>query len=179
MDKPVRRIPNVRFSIVCSGVFILAYSSEKCLRTCAKYKDSDHPAHAQRITRAFALYSYNRLYQMILLADSERPGQTARMHSLSSYARRHVFRWHAPYTGRKINIMPKAKWENISEVNWLCYFLRENKIAFHTNRLVNRLLGRLLMLGRLVMLGRWFKWNVKLYFLFGVWSDSWYSEYFI
>ena len=42
--------------------------NEKCLRTCAKCADLDHPAHAQSIIRAFALYPY---FLMIPLADSE------------------------------------------------------------------------------------------------------------
>ena len=32
--------------------------AKKCLRTCAKSADSDHPVHAQNCIRAFALHSY-------------------------------------------------------------------------------------------------------------------------
>ena len=56
--------------------------AKKCLRTCAKYADSDHPAHAQSIVRALALHSYILWCPMILLADSAGPDQTARMHRL-------------------------------------------------------------------------------------------------
>ena len=55
---------------------------KKCFQTCAKYTDSDHPAHAQIIIRVFALYSYILRYPMILLADSEGPNHTVRMHRL-------------------------------------------------------------------------------------------------
>ena len=51
--------------------------AKKCIRTCAKCADSDHPAHAQSIIRAFVLNSYNLRYPMILLADSEGPDQTS------------------------------------------------------------------------------------------------------
>ena len=37
---------------------------------------SDHPAHAQSIIRAFAFHSYIHKYPMILLADSEGPAQS-------------------------------------------------------------------------------------------------------
>ena len=57
---------------------------------------SDHLAHAQRIIRAFALYSYI-LCTMILLLDSKGPDQVVQMHrqsmpSLSThFARRYAF----------------------------------------------------------------------------------------
>ena len=35
-----------------------AASSEKFLRTCIKCADSDHPSHAQSISRAFSFHSY-------------------------------------------------------------------------------------------------------------------------
>ena len=53
-----------------------------CLRTCAKCADSDRPAHAQSIIKAFALHLYILQCSMILLADSEGPDQTARMRRL-------------------------------------------------------------------------------------------------
>ena len=49
--------------------FIWAASSEKCLRGCAKYADSHHPAHAQGLIRAFVLHCYILKYPMILAAD--------------------------------------------------------------------------------------------------------------
>ena len=51
--------------------------AKKCLQTCEKCADSDPPAHAQSIIRAFAFHSYILWYPMILLADSEGPDQTA------------------------------------------------------------------------------------------------------
>ena len=61
---------------------IWAASSKKCLRTCAKWADSDHCAHAKNIIRAIALHSYILHYPMALYAISEGPGHTARMHRL-------------------------------------------------------------------------------------------------
>ena len=55
---------------------------KKCLWTCAKWADSDHPVHAQSITMAFALLLYNLKYPMIRLADRKCPDQTARMRRL-------------------------------------------------------------------------------------------------
>ena len=55
---------------------VRAASSKKCHRTYTKYSDSDQPAHAQSIIRAFALHSYI-LYLVILLPESEGPDQTA------------------------------------------------------------------------------------------------------
>ena len=73
----------------------------KCLRTCAKCTDSDHPAHAQTNMRTIALHSYILLYPKIILANREGPDQTARMRrliwaSLSAYAQKHVFAWRSP-----------------------------------------------------------------------------------
>ena len=56
--------------------------AEKCFQTCAKRADSDHPAHAQSLIRAFVLHWYILLYPMILLADCEGADQTAQSHSL-------------------------------------------------------------------------------------------------
>ena len=42
-----------------------------------KWADSHHPAHAQGLIRAFALYRYILQYQMTLAADSEGRDQTA------------------------------------------------------------------------------------------------------
>ena len=55
---------------------------KKCLQTCAKCADSDHPATAQSIIRAFALHSYSVWYPIMLLADTKSPDQTARMRRL-------------------------------------------------------------------------------------------------
>ena len=44
---------------------------KKCLQTCAICAESDHPAHAQSIIRAFAIHSYILLNSIILLTDSE------------------------------------------------------------------------------------------------------------
>ena len=52
-----------------------------CLRACAKCAES-HPAHAQRLIRAFALHWSSLWCPMILFADSEGPDQTARMRRL-------------------------------------------------------------------------------------------------
>ena len=43
---------------------------------------SDHPAHAQTITRAFALHSYILQHRINLLSDIEDPDQTARIRRL-------------------------------------------------------------------------------------------------
>ena len=39
--------------------------------TCAKFADSDHPAHAKITLRAFALHLYTLQFPMSLFADSE------------------------------------------------------------------------------------------------------------
>ena len=41
-----------------------------------------HPTHAQTLIRTFALHWYNLYGQVIMLTDSERPDQTARMRRL-------------------------------------------------------------------------------------------------
>ena len=56
--------------------------AKKCLWTCLEYADSDHPAQAQSIIRAFTLHPYIVLYPMVLLADSEGPDQIAQMRRL-------------------------------------------------------------------------------------------------
>ena len=56
--------------------------AKKYFQACAKCADSDHPAHAQSISRAFALQSHILKYPVILLADSEGLDQTARMRRL-------------------------------------------------------------------------------------------------
>ena len=59
------------------------------IRTRAKCADTDHPAHAQSITRTFVLHSY-------ILNGSDNHDLTARnrrpvLPSLSAYTQRHVF----------------------------------------------------------------------------------------
>ena len=44
--------------------------AKKSFRSLTKCADSDHPAHAQGIIRAFAHDSYILLYPVILLTDS-------------------------------------------------------------------------------------------------------------
>ena len=59
-------------------VLKISYGSrqaKKCLRKCTKCADSDHPASAQSIIRAFTLHLYT-LYLVILFADSEGSDQT-------------------------------------------------------------------------------------------------------
>ena len=49
------------FNSVLCGYFtkqVRPYQAKKYLRTCAKSTDSDHPAHARSISRAFAFHSY-------------------------------------------------------------------------------------------------------------------------
>ena len=41
-------------------------------------------------------------YLSILLADNQRPHQTARMPSMSAFARRHVFTWRGQYMNRHV-----------------------------------------------------------------------------
>ena len=53
-----------------------------CPRIWAKCADSHDTAHVQSLNRAFALHWYILLCQIILLADSEGPDQTARPRSL-------------------------------------------------------------------------------------------------
>ena len=47
----------------------VALSERNYIRACAKRADSDHPAHAQSIDRAFGLHSYILYYSIILIAD--------------------------------------------------------------------------------------------------------------
>ena len=49
-------------------------------RACAKCTCSDHPAHAQIISRVFAFRSYIFHSSIMLLADSEGPCQTLSLH---------------------------------------------------------------------------------------------------
>ena len=41
-----------------AGSSYMGRQAKKCLWTCAKCAESDHPAHAQNIIRAFAIHSY-------------------------------------------------------------------------------------------------------------------------
>ena len=80
--EPLIKINKIQnFQATCSSLHE-PRQAKKCLRTCAKYANSDHPAHAQSIIRAFALHSYIPRYPMKLLADREGPDQTARMRRL-------------------------------------------------------------------------------------------------
>ena len=51
--------------------------AKMCLRTGAKFADSDHLSHALSIIRAFAFKSYTLFYPMILLGNTKGPDQTA------------------------------------------------------------------------------------------------------
>ena len=72
-------------------------SSIKCLQTCTKCADSDHPAHAQSIIRVFTLDSYILQYPMIPLADTEGPDQTVDVQAglgfCCPHMPEHVFAW--------------------------------------------------------------------------------------
>ena len=69
---------NFFFTIIIMG----RVKRKKCLRTCAKCADSDHPSHAQSLIRAFALHWNILQHPMIQLVDSKGPYQTARMRRL-------------------------------------------------------------------------------------------------
>ena len=58
------------------------HQAEKVPSNMLRKADSDHPAHAQCISRVFALHLYIVYYPEILLADCEGPDHTAWMHRL-------------------------------------------------------------------------------------------------
>ena len=70
------------------GIHIIYYigrvNRKSCLLICAKWADSSHPAQAQNIVRACALYSYIMWYTMILIADSECTDQAARKRTINT-----------------------------------------------------------------------------------------------
>ena len=70
--------------------------AKKCLWTCTKWADSDHPAHAQSMIWAFALQSYILYNPMIwLISDSKSPDQTASVQA--DLDQRHIFAWCGPH----------------------------------------------------------------------------------
>ena len=65
--------PHSYTDIMMSTTLFGSRQAQKCFRACAKCADSDHPAHAQSITRTFALHIF---YSSHLVADNEGPDQT-------------------------------------------------------------------------------------------------------
>ena len=94
--------------------------AKKCLRTCSKCADSDHPPHTQSIIRAFALYSYILWYPM--LANSEDPDQTARMRIWSGstlFARTCLPRYLGQTSQQAHNVEKESiqRWFNVLTLN--------------------------------------------------------------
>ena len=81
------------------------HQANKCLRTCAKYAYSDHPAHTQSVIQNFALHSY----YSVVSSDSISRCMIWSGPSLSAYTQRHRFAWPDPFNVAKCHSMTEKR----------------------------------------------------------------------